>query len=72
MSLGEGVAFVILESKKHALKRHAHMYTEVLGYGLSNDAHHPTAPDVDGSGVAKSISMALINAKASKNNIDYI
>ncbi|MBN2484149.1 MAG: beta-ketoacyl-[acyl-carrier-protein] synthase family protein [Candidatus Omnitrophica bacterium] len=70
MILGEGAGILILESLEHARARHAHMYAEVLGYGLSCDAHHMTIPKKEG--VRKAMSKALINSGLSPKDIDYI
>ena len=72
LSLGEGAAFLVLENKEHALKRGAHIYAELKGYGLSNDAHHPTAPDPKGGGVEKAVESALHNSEVNKEDITYI
>lgn len=70
MMLGEGSAILVLESLDSALKRRAHIYAEVLGYGLSCDATHPTAPDVDG--VSKVMINALKESRISPDEVDYI
>ncbi len=70
--LGEGSGIVILESLSHAENRNAHIYAEVLGYGLSNDAYHDTQPDPDGEGASRSIYMALENAGISPKDVNYI
>lgn len=72
LSLGEASAFLILESLAHALKRNAHIYGEVLGYGVTCDAHHMTAPDPEGSGAVRSIRAALQDADLSPHTVDYI
>lgn len=72
LSLGEGAGFVILEEFKQASLRGAHIYAEVLGYGLSGDAHHPTMPDVNGAGLIRCMEFALANAGVSKEEIEYI
>jgi 3-oxoacyl-[acyl-carrier-protein] synthase II len=70
MLLGEGAAILILESYDSAMERKAHIYCEVLGYGLSCDAHHITIPKTEG--IKKAIEKAISNAKISANDIDYI
>lgn len=72
LNLGEGAAFVVLESKDLALKRDAKIYAQIDGYGLSNDAYHPTAPDVNGYGVALAVKRALKNSNLKIADISYI
>jgi 3-oxoacyl-[acyl-carrier-protein] synthase II len=61
-----------LEEYEHAKKRSAKIYSEVVGYGLSGDAYHPTAPAIDGDGGYRAMKMALQNARIDTNEIDYI
>lgn len=72
LSLGEGAAFLILENYEHAKVRGANIYGEIKGYGLSNDCYHVTAPEPTGTGVEKSINMALNDSKVTKESISYI
>jgi 3-oxoacyl-(acyl-carrier-protein) synthase len=72
LNLGEGAAFVILESKEHALKRNANGYCRVSGFGNSNDAFHQTASSCDGRGAFKAMGEAIAYAGISVEEIDYI
>ncbi|AVB08632.1 beta-ketoacyl-[acyl-carrier-protein] synthase family protein [Bacillus velezensis] len=72
LNLGEGSAFIILESLNSALGRGAHIYSEICGYSLSNDGYHITAPEPDGKGVSLAIEQAIKNAGISKSQIQYI
>src|SRR6056300_1312296 len=70
--MGEGAGCVVLEDYDHAKSRGAKIYAEILGYGLSADAHHITAPAEDGDGGYRAMQAAIINGGIDINDINYI
>lgn len=72
INIGEGGAFLTIESLESAQNRQAKIYAEILGYGINNDAYHITSPDPQGAGAFASMSMALANSGSKVTDIGYI
>src|SRR2546430_1425359 len=70
--MGEGAGVVILEDYEHALRRGAHVYAEIVGYGATGDAYHLTAPAPDGEGAQRAMRRAMADAQLEPSDVDYI
>lgn len=70
--MGEGAGIVVIETLEHAKKRGAKIYCELVGYGLSADAHHLSAPDPEGAGAAKAMNLALKRSGVALGDVGYI
>jgi 3-oxoacyl-[acyl-carrier-protein] synthase II len=70
--VGEGAGILVLEEREHAMRRSAPILAELVGYGMSADAHHPSAPPDDGDGVARVMVAALEDARLAPDRINYL
>lgn len=70
--MSEGAGIVIIESLSHAIKRNAHIYGEILGFGGCGDAYHITSPSPDADGMRRAMAYAILDSSLTKDKIDYI
>ena len=70
--MGEGAGIIVIEKLEHAIKRNAHIYAEIVGYGMTSDAYHITIPNLQGESFTQAVLMALEEASMKPEEIDYI
>lgn len=70
--MGEGASVLVLEERDRALARGAPVYAEIVGYGITNDGHHMTAPRPDGSQAARAMRLALADGHVAPGEVDYV
>jgi len=70
--MGEGAAVLVLEERDRALARGAPVYAEIVGYGITNDGHHMTAPRPDGTQAARAMRLALADGHVAPGEVDYV